>query len=1353
VEPAGKTPATPLRQVGDYRIVREIGRGGMGVVYEAEQSSLGRRVALKVLPLNAGADGKALERFKREARAAARLHHTNIVPVFDVGEGGNVCYYAMQFIQGQGLDQVIAELRRLRSASDRKQQVTVHGEPRTQDMPAEELARSMLTGRFRAQDVTAAVNAETPAKDFRSLKDFGSVQPDSTAGKPAGVTSSAVLPGQTELSAAEKDRPHYFESIARIGRQTASALAHAHERGIIHRDIKPSNLLLDASGIVWVTDFGLAKTEESDLTCPGDILGTFRYMAPERFKGASDPRSDVYALGITLYELLVLRPAFEGCDRATLMAQVADEEPRRPRSLDRRIPRDLETIVMKAIAKDPWRRYQTAEALADDLGRFLENLPIQARRTSTRERLWRWCRRNPAIAFLLTAVFLLLSCLTIGSAAVAIRMSRQSTALAVAEADRTAKVYETYQARLAQAQASRSSQRAGQRFATLEAVREAAELVRQRQMPVERLDELRDLAIAALTLPDLRTLRTWKKLGAHDSWGADPQSQLLARRTPDGSITVTRMDSDAVVARCQGELHLRFSPSGRFLLSCDNNRFRVWDLSRPGPALVAEGEESGFAFHPDGRHLLMGRRDGSLWRYDLESPGQEPSALVTLQPPASGLAYDPEGKRLAVTRGGQAQILDAQSGRLLAAIPEPRLGGTPAWHPSGKYLALISTNSTPDIFIWDLNRTKRLAVLRGCRSAGVYIAFTPDGDRLLGGGWEGIVRLWDWRTGRQLLQQPGQSNLRVSPAGRLVMEDEDHFSLVALIGGREYRSFVQQSAAEEDVSYRQPLVHPGGRLLALNTYAPPNSQRVLLFDLETGDELAAVPQTRWLNAFQSDGTLVTNGDRGLLRWPMHQADPGHWQVGPPILVYPESFVDMACDRTGEVIGQATGRGALLVRPGKGLVFLGPHGSAQHIGISPDGRYAVTGINDGEEGVKLWDTKTRRLLKTFPMGHSCSGGFSPDGRWLSLWGSRGSRVVKVGSWETTCEGRWHSTPFAPDGSLFAAEGRQGLIRLIEPATGRELARLQEPNQAPAAMVFTPDGARLVTSSDVDRAIHVWDLRAIRKQLAALGLDWDAPPYPEAQPTAPLPLEVKVDAGRALLEPRVAIGLCTVRLAFNPLDFEAYFERGKAHGRLHDNPKAIADYSTALALMPPSHPSRGEALLRRNSNYRKLNEPVKAAADLQQIAEEDLALPPELAFIAANQLNDAAWRDATGPETERDPRRALLLIRKAIKLMPEEWMFMNTRGVIHYRLGEYPQAVEWLERSLRESQGEAPAFDLFFLAMCHAKGGEAAKAKDCYDRAVRWVQENPSVLNNQPGWSQELKSFQTEAEGVLAARPTN
>ena len=176
----------------------------------------------------------------------------------------------------------------------------------------------------------------------------------------------------------------------------ADALAYAHQRGVLHRDIKPSNLLLDAVGNVWVTDFGLAKFEEGeDLSQSQDVVGTLRYMAPERFRGVSDRRCDIYALGATLYELLTLQPVFESADRLRLIDQVVHEPPAPPRQLDRRIPRNLETIILKALAKDPQDRFATADELAAELRRFLENRPIRSRPISASERIWRWCKRNP----------------------------------------------------------------------------------------------------------------------------------------------------------------------------------------------------------------------------------------------------------------------------------------------------------------------------------------------------------------------------------------------------------------------------------------------------------------------------------------------------------------------------------------------------------------------------------------------------------------------------------------------------------------------------------------------------------------------------------------------------------------------------------------------------------------------------------------------------------------------------------------------------------------------------------------------------------------------------------------------
>ena len=461
----------PPRQIGDYRILREIGRGGMGVVYEAEQISLGRRVALKVLPGQVSSDRMIQERFRREARAAARLHHTNIVPVYEVGQDGDVRFYAMQFIQGQGLDPVIAELRRLRDrarseskieAASEGQSLRPRGEHSGQGIEAPTLGegvevsavlQSILTGRFdpggRSPELVGASHSmlaralagglatptgtgtESRAAEsdpaLTSTETGSATAGDTTGPRPAHPpapalspsaspsSSSAILPGGTQLSSVESGRRGFFRSLAQIGRQVAGGLAYAHARGIVHRDIKPSNLLLDTEGVVWIADFGLAKGEDEGLTQSGDILGTLRYMAPERFRGEGDARADVYALGLTLYELLTLRPGFDSPDRLKLIEQIKTEEPPKPRSIDARIPRDLETIVLKAIEKDPKARYQSAEAMGEDLGRFLADEPIRARQVSAAERYWRWARRNPAIAVLGGVLTAVLVAVTVGS--------------------------------------------------------------------------------------------------------------------------------------------------------------------------------------------------------------------------------------------------------------------------------------------------------------------------------------------------------------------------------------------------------------------------------------------------------------------------------------------------------------------------------------------------------------------------------------------------------------------------------------------------------------------------------------------------------------------------------------------------------------------------------------------------------------------------------------------------------------------------------------------------------------------------------------------------------------------------
>jgi serine/threonine protein kinase/Tfp pilus assembly protein PilF len=393
---AGAAGSCPGR-LGDYRILREVGRGGMGVVYEAEQESLGRRVALKVLR-SAASSPQQIRRFECEARSAGRLHHTNIVPVFGVGHAGDVHYYVMQFIPGQPLDEVQKEVRRLRHSGYSPGRMPAQAsEPGSGERPAvADVAVTLLFGIRVLASFQESHSANHVAVPATTLPDPADAVALPLPGKPAGQaqpsgSGSDVLSCSTDLTSSGR---LYGRAVARIGVQVADALEYAAEQGVIHRDIKPSNILLDVHGTAWVTDFGLAKViGQEDLTQTGDLVGTLRYMPPERFRGQADRRGDVYALGLTLYELLALEPAFDESDRAQLIRRVTEEGPRKLIRDDLSIPRDLATIVHKTMAREPADRYATAGALAADLRRFLDDRPIMARRPSLLDRAFKLSRR------------------------------------------------------------------------------------------------------------------------------------------------------------------------------------------------------------------------------------------------------------------------------------------------------------------------------------------------------------------------------------------------------------------------------------------------------------------------------------------------------------------------------------------------------------------------------------------------------------------------------------------------------------------------------------------------------------------------------------------------------------------------------------------------------------------------------------------------------------------------------------------------------------------------------------------------------------------------------------------------
>ena len=392
---------SPSAQLGDYRILREVGRGGMGVVYEAEQLSLGRHVALKVLPFAAAIDPKQRQRFQIEAQAAAQLHHPHIVPIFSVGCDHGIHYYAMQFVEGRSLGAILHELRHGKDGDLARavEHAIVSASELTEK--AASCANEALVRNFPSVDVSEPSIAN---QERAATRDANTVSGPSSGF--SQTNNSFVV--ATVRGPVHQDRV-FCRSIARLGVQAAEALDHAHGLGILHRDIKPANLLIDSEGALWITDFGLARfPSDLSLTHTGDMVGTLRYMSPEQAlarRGVVDQRTDIYSLGITLYELLTLRPAFDGRDHQELLRQIALDEPIKPRRANPLIPRDLETIVLKAMAKDPSSRYATAQELAADLKRFLDNRPILAHRPGPVERSLRWAIRHRELVATTAAVF------------------------------------------------------------------------------------------------------------------------------------------------------------------------------------------------------------------------------------------------------------------------------------------------------------------------------------------------------------------------------------------------------------------------------------------------------------------------------------------------------------------------------------------------------------------------------------------------------------------------------------------------------------------------------------------------------------------------------------------------------------------------------------------------------------------------------------------------------------------------------------------------------------------------------------------------------------------------------------
>jgi serine/threonine protein kinase/WD40 repeat protein len=1311
---------TQPQRIGGYRILREVGRGGMGVVYEAEQLTLGRHVALKVLPVQPAQDATRWERFQREAKAAARLHHTNIVPVFEVGADGAACFYAMQYIHGQPLDQVLDELRAARSTQTGKSSAA-----------SRSVADSLLAGSFESRYALAA-----PA-----------------AGAPAAVPPSwAILPGGGELSHTDSKRRPYHLSVAHIGIQVAEALAYAHQEGVIHRDIKPANLLLDTGGRVWVTDFGLAKTEAGALTQTGDIVGTVRYMAPERFRGWSDPRSDVYSLGLTLYEMLALRPAFPSPDRLRVIQQVECVEPPPLRRLDGYIPRDLETIVTKAIDKEPARRYQSAAELAADLQRFLEDKPILARHIGNLERTWRWCRRNPLLAFLATFSIVVVLAGFLGV------YSQWQVALAhaaQAEHNEDEARTERNEARklAAQLQAKDDELRSALYTARMRLARSAWD--------ADNLEHLGDLLQLSQPRPGEKDLRGfewhyWNRrrhaelqsvtlpLRGHFRESDGPHRPYALYLCGDGSRMVED-ELDQGPLRCWdtatacvvattpaapvlSEMLVVLSRDGKRLARLGHydaarNRgeplrsyFQVWDLDTgqqllPRLSAATPTHIHQPVFSKDGnsiawqeRHTTDGKTSWTLVRWDLARRRQVFAVpLQRTTPFAGALQFSADGKTLAMAaietgaapvRAGDRwppqciAILDGATGQERQRIAYSNLVMNLTVSPDGRRLATSqgALSLHRALRVWEMATGQERFVLEQGRIGAI---FSPDGRYLAASGvTETSIRLWDAATGRLLHTFQGHTTplqaLAFAGDGRRLhsLSIDGTFKtwdLTALPGPTLLVSFAREvptgamSRAKCCLSpdgTRCTLAHLNPAHLVVHYDGAGQEQDRLKLDDDYGPRHVFLSPDARLMLTLKELPAPNGAANGLkpAQVTLWETATGKQRVQFPILVQSEWMPEPAWTQDGKHVVLCTRwTGTLATHP--------PQASEVKTFETATGREQASlalSLGGGELRTLALSADGALLAGSVPRAQLLAG----SGRAL-VW-DRHTGQLKLAL--AGAAGFADFLAFSPDGRYLACGGNRGGagrrhsdVSVFDVSTGRKLFILKGLQDRLLKLSFVPGNRLLTVSQEHPRVAHqikLWDARSGQELLTierpGCLLDVCLTPEP-----------------RLIAVVETAEGIFREVLDARPLPPEV-----AARERLAELIRAT--------------PLQAEIIDRLQADT-QLDEPVRQAA-LQLAAglQDDVV-----------SLQRASWsivRRADGQA--EDYQRALRCAEAAQQREPSNANHIRALGAAQYRVGRYAEALVTLRRSEKISavkQPQSVPLDQAFLAMTCKQLGRLEEAQ--------------------------------------------
>ncbi|MEP6809083.1 MAG: serine/threonine-protein kinase [Chthoniobacterales bacterium] len=902
---------------------------------------------------------------------------------------------------------------------------------------------------------------------------------------------------------------------AQLMAKIARAVHHAHQRGILHRDLKPGNILLDGpEQKPFVSDFGIAKWigRESALTLFPTALGTPYYVAPEQAAGASaklTTAADIYSLGAILYELLSGRPPF-AADTAleTLRLAAATAPP----SLEG-VPRDLNIISLKCLAKEPAGRYSSAAALAEDLERWLEGRAILARPSTSRERLWLWARRNPVAAGLAAAFLALLLASAIGSAAAALRISSARDRAVAAEKDGVEKLYGSY---LDQARASRL---AGKRFDSLAAAEKAAQIHRSR--------EVRDATIAALTLVDMRPGAQWTRSATLTmNGGFDDRLERYAVQDKIGEISVRRVSDQTAIIRLAGPdagigyFH-RFSASGRYLAAkFEGGASWVWDLTNGEVVVRLQGDpywtNGDVVFTPDSKLLAFSRAQGGVafYRLDHAVDAAKPDWEWEDAPRCHHMAFDHTGKRLAMVDVGFGTAQGAQGGafqiRALDAsvatidIRRPFGFASVSWSPDDKLIAVTSHDHQAHLF--DATNGEVRNVLRGHLAATTDVRFSHDGKLVATAGFDNVVRLWDVASGASLVSAPGTDvalefsadDRRLSTGfadGSLGWLEIAKVEILRTLAPQEIRDRPFALAASND-----------GRWAATA-----GDGFFQLWDAHSGTalplpDLTANDGARLSIIFGPDSRTIyaSSRTRGLSRWTITEDAAGAVSVGPRewlnLPVDPGCLITAISEDGQQLVVSYLDQDFVSVVSLTGgppvRVDLRGHPHAFQVALSPDGRWAASGARV-KGGVRVWDRSSGEIVHAFEQGEDAFVAFSPDSQWLLTATGRGYQLWRTGTWEkgpriepeTGAPLQSFAVATSPQGDFLAVQQNGDRIALYDARTVTLLANLESPRLAHLEYLrFTGDGKQLAALG-AGQIIQLWDIPAIRQALRERGLDWD------------------------------------------------------------------------------------------------------------------------------------------------------------------------------------------------------------------------------------------------------------------------